>query len=119
MTLTKNRRLVGCIGVLILCLAAFGRGAGKSDVADAAMRGDKTALRGLLQPGLNADIMVFDPDTVGPLDPEEAPDLPSGAIRRKQLSHGIAWTIVNGEVLIDHGEHTGALPGCRVRAGRE
>src|SRR5260221_4040427 len=44
-----NRRLVGCIGVLVLCVTAFGRGAGKSDVADAAMRGDRTALRALLQ----------------------------------------------------------------------
>jgi len=32
-----SRRLIGCIGVLVLCVTAFGRGAGKSDVADAAM----------------------------------------------------------------------------------
>ena len=47
--LAINRRLVGCIGVLVLCVTAFGRGAGKSDVADAAMKGDKTAMRALLQ----------------------------------------------------------------------
>ena len=44
-----NRRLVGSVGVLLLCLTVMGRSAGKSDVADAAMRGDRTALRALLQ----------------------------------------------------------------------
>ena len=44
-----NRRLVGCVGVLLLCVTAFGRGAGKSDVADAVMKGDKAAVRTLLQ----------------------------------------------------------------------
>jgi ankyrin repeat protein len=44
-----NRRLVGCVGILVLCVTAFGRGAGKSDVADATMKGDKIALRALLQ----------------------------------------------------------------------
>ncbi|MEK7215796.1 MAG: amidohydrolase family protein [Chloroflexota bacterium] len=71
--------------------------------------------RGLLQPGKAADIMVFDPQTIGPREPEEARDLPSGATRRKQLAQGIRWTVVNGEVLLDHGEHTGALPGQTLR----
>jgi hypothetical protein len=44
-----NRRLVGSVGALLLCLTVMGRGAGKSDVADAAMRGDRTALRALVQ----------------------------------------------------------------------
>jgi uncharacterized protein len=44
-----NRRLISCVGVLMLCVTAFGRGAGKSDVADAAMKGDKTTLRSLLR----------------------------------------------------------------------
>ena len=44
-----NNRFVACVGVLVLCVTAPGRGAGKSDVADAAMRGDRTALRALLQ----------------------------------------------------------------------
>ena len=74
--------------------------------------------RGLLRPGWNADIMVFDADTVGPLDVENCADLPSGATRRKQLASGVHWTIVNGEVLTEQGEHTGALPGRVVRGGR-
>ena len=44
-----NSRFVACVGVLVLCVTALGRGAGKSDVADAAMKGDKAALRTLLQ----------------------------------------------------------------------
>ena len=71
--------------------------------------------RGLLRPGYAADIMVFDPDTVGPLEAEDAPDLPGGASRRKQLAAGMHSVIVNGQVLIDHGEHTGAYPGRVAR----
>ena len=42
-------RSVACVGLLMLCVTALVRGAVKSDVADAAMRGDRTALRALLQ----------------------------------------------------------------------
>ena len=72
--------------------------------------------RGLLRPGYAADIMVFDPDTIGPLEPEDADDLPGGASRRKQLATGIEWVVVNGEVLIERGEHSGAYPGQVVRS---
>lgn len=73
--------------------------------------------RGLVRPGMAADLIVFDPETIGPLDPEEAPDLPGGAKRRKQLAQGIEWTLVNGDVLLEHGEHTGAYPGKVIRNG--
>jgi N-acyl-D-aspartate/D-glutamate deacylase len=72
--------------------------------------------RGLVHQGMAADLMVFDPDTIAPLEPDEADDLPGGARRRRQLATGIEWTIVNGDVLLEHGEHTGALPG-RVARG--
>jgi N-acyl-D-amino-acid deacylase len=74
--------------------------------------------RGLLRPGWAADMMVFDPDTVAPEPVEDVPDLPGGASRRKQLATGIQWTIVNGEVLLEQGEHTGAYPGKVVGHGR-
>jgi N-acyl-D-amino-acid deacylase len=71
--------------------------------------------RGLLMEGLVADINVFDPTTVAPLLPTLESDLPGGAKRLKQKSAGIRATIVKGEVLMEDGEHTGALPGSLVR----
>ena len=71
--------------------------------------------RGLVRPGMAADLMVFDPATIAPLEPGEAQDLPGGAKRRKQLAQGIEWTVVNGEVLLEHGKHTGAYPGKVAR----
>jgi len=36
--------------------------------------------------------------------------------RRKQLAKGIEWTVVNGQVLMEKGEHTGAYPGKVARS---
>jgi N-acyl-D-amino-acid deacylase len=58
---------------------------------------------------------VFDPDTIGAEMPEVVDDLPAGARRLVQRSRGIAATIVNGEVLLRDGKHTGALPGELLR----
>ena len=71
--------------------------------------------RGLVREGLAADLVVFDPDTVGPGMPEVAWDLPGGATRLVQKASGIAATVVNGQVLIRNGEHTGAYPGQLLR----
>ena len=71
--------------------------------------------RGLLRPGMAADITVFDPETVGPLPEEVAHDFPAGGWRIKELAQGIKCTIVNGQVLIEDGRHTGALPGRVMR----
>jgi N-acyl-D-aspartate/D-glutamate deacylase len=72
--------------------------------------------RGLIRPGLAADLTVFDPDTVRPGEMDEAADFPGGAVRMRRLCLGIDYTIVNGEVLIEEGEHTGAYPGRVVRS---
>jgi len=71
--------------------------------------------RGLVRPGMAADLIVFDPDTVGPLEPGESEDLPGGASRRKQLAQGFEWTLVNGQVLLEKGKHTGVYPGKVAR----
>ncbi len=71
--------------------------------------------RGLLRPGMAADITVFDPETVRPLPEEKAEDFPGGGWRMKELAEGIRCTVVNGEVLIEDGRHTGALPGRVMR----
>ena len=71
--------------------------------------------RGLLRPGLAADITVFDPDTVKALPRDEVHDYPAGGWRVRELAEGIKATIVNGEVLMEDGTHTGAMPGRVLR----
>jgi N-acyl-D-amino-acid deacylase len=71
--------------------------------------------RGLLRPGMNADVVIFDPDTVKPLPESIVHDFPANGWRVKEPAAGIAATIVNGEVLLENGEHTGALPGKVAR----
>ena len=67
--------------------------------------------RGLIREGMAADLVVFDPETIGAEMPEVVDDLPAGARRLVQRARGIAATVVNGEVLLRDGKHTGALPG--------
>ena len=62
--------------------------------------------RGLLQPGYFADIAVFDPDTIQDHATFEAPH---------QLATGMQYVFVNGTMVLDRGQHTGAMPGRVVR----
>ena len=64
--------------------------------------------RGLLRDGFKADIVLFDPDTV---------KAPATKRNPKQYPIGIDYVIVNGVVVIDNGENTGALPGRGLRRG--
>jgi N-acyl-D-amino-acid deacylase len=67
--------------------------------------------RGLLQPGMAADLVVFDPDTVRPVAEDVVHDFPSNGWRMRELAEGIHYTVVNGEVLLEKGTHTGNHPG--------
>jgi N-acyl-D-amino-acid deacylase len=71
--------------------------------------------RGMLRPGLAADIVIFDPATVKAGKETVVRDFPADGWRIKEEAEGVDYTIVNGQVLLDHGEHTGALPGRVVR----
>lgn len=62
--------------------------------------------RGLLRPGLWADVTIFDPARVNDLATFEQPN---------QYATGIEYVIVNGTVVIDRGEHTHARPGQILR----
>jgi len=81
----------------------------------------KTALmhdlhdRGFLAPAKAADIVIFDPDTIASKPREPVYDFPGGEMHVKQGAIGIDYVIVNGEVLLEGGEHTGALPGQVLR----
>jgi N-acyl-D-amino-acid deacylase len=65
--------------------------------------------RGLLRDGFKADIVVFDPRTV---------KAPATRSQPKQLPVGIDHVVVNGQVVIDRGKHTGVLAGRALRRGR-
>jgi N-acyl-D-aspartate/D-glutamate deacylase len=71
--------------------------------------------RGLVREGMAADLVVFDPATVGARMPEVVADLPAGAKRLKQTADGVLATVVNGQVLLRQNQHTGALPGRLIR----
>jgi N-acyl-D-aspartate/D-glutamate deacylase len=74
--------------------------------------------RGVLAPGAPADLMVFDPETVGPWKKEFVHDLPGGVGRFKAWGRGVSATVVNGEPIVLDGELTGRLPGRVLRPGR-
>jgi len=67
--------------------------------------------RGLIRPGMAADLVLFDPQTVSDCEPEMVHDLPGGEKRLVQKAVGVKMTIVNGEILTEEGRHSGALPG--------
>ena len=72
--------------------------------------------RGVLRPGAHADVNVIDLEQLTLPQPEFVHDLPNGAGRYIQGSSGYDYTIVNGEVFMDHGTHTGTLAGRVVRS---
>jgi len=75
--------------------------------------------RGRLQAGLAADITVFDPDNVGSAKRAKMQnDLPGGGRRLVMPAEGIEYTIVNGQVLYEHGRPSGAMPGQVLRSGQ-
>jgi dihydroorotase/N-acyl-D-amino-acid deacylase len=62
--------------------------------------------RGLLRPGMFADVTVFDPETVADRATFEQPHQPSA---------GFAYVFVNGAKVLDHGKLTAARPGRGLR----
>ena len=72
--------------------------------------------RGVVRPGMKADLNVIDLDRVQLELPEMAFDLPAGAPRLLQRATGYVATVVAGEVILRDGEPTGARPGKLVRS---
>jgi N-acyl-D-amino-acid deacylase len=62
----------------------------------------RIADRGLIREGMWADVTIFDYDKIQDRSTYEHPDV---------TPDGIDFVIVNGQVVIDHGKHTGARPG--------
>lgn len=65
--------------------------------------------RGLLRVGYAADITLFDPDRI--IDKATYTD-------PFQYNVGVEYVIVNGQIVLDRDEHTGALPGKALRRGQ-
>jgi N-acyl-D-amino-acid deacylase len=64
--------------------------------------------RGLLRPGMAADVVCFDPETVRDTATYDEP---------RRLPDGIPYVIVNGRPVVDDGCRTGELPGRALRRG--
>jgi kynurenine formamidase len=62
--------------------------------------------RGLLQPGFFADVVVLDLERIRDLATFEQP---------QQYSTGVDYVLVNGQVVLDNGQMTSALPGRVLR----
>jgi N-acyl-D-aspartate/D-glutamate deacylase len=75
--------------------------------------------RGRINPGYQADLVVFDPQTVGYGPETTRHDLPGGAWRLYTGSVGVEKVYVNGTAVVDGGQLTGATPGKLLRSGRD
>jgi N-acyl-D-amino-acid deacylase len=73
--------------------------------------------RGTLRPGAFADLNVIDWDALALEVPEFAHDFPHGAGRWTQRGRGYDATVVNGEVVLEQGEHVGGYAGRVLRSG--
>ena len=76
--------------------------------------------RGRLKVGLPADIAIFDERKVGSAKRARMQnDLPGGGRRLVMPAEGVEYSIVNGDILYEHGHHSGYLPGQVLRSGAQ
>jgi N-acyl-D-aspartate/D-glutamate deacylase len=71
--------------------------------------------RGRVEPGYWADVVIFDPATVGPGEIEWREDLPARAGRLYSEPQGIHSVVVEGVTIVEDGRPTGATPGRVLR----
>jgi len=74
--------------------------------------------RGLIAPGMKADLNIIDVDALKLKSPHIVHDLPAGGKRFLQNAEGIVATFVSGEAIFENGASTGSLPGKLVRGHR-
>ena len=74
--------------------------------------------RGTLEVGMKADLNLIDFDRLQLEAPEIIFDLPAGGRRMFQGARGYAATIVSGEVIMEDGQYTGAVPGKLIRGAQ-
>lgn len=66
----------------------------------------KLRTKGVIAENFDADITIFDPDRIIDHATYDNP---------RQFPSGIEWVIVNGEVVVEKGKHSGANPGRTIR----
>jgi N-acyl-D-aspartate/D-glutamate deacylase len=71
--------------------------------------------RGVIAPGMRADINVIDFENLKIHTPKMVHDLPANGKRLEQTTEGYLATICNGEITYENGVSTGALPGRLIR----
>ena len=71
--------------------------------------------RGVLREGAAADLLVIDREALAAGESHPVRDFPADTERYVVEAEGYRHVIVNGEVLLDDGKHTGALPGEVLR----
>lgn len=74
--------------------------------------------RGLIAPGMRADLNLIDLERLGARVPRMVYDLPADMPRLVQHVDGYVATLVHGEVVQEHGTPTGARPGRILRSQR-
>ena len=75
--------------------------------------------RGQVREGYAADLLVFDPVSVGSEPARLVHDLPGDTARLYAGSHGVVRVLVNGIETVRDGKPTGELPGTLLRSGRD
>jgi N-acyl-D-aspartate/D-glutamate deacylase len=75
--------------------------------------------RGTIAVGNHADLVVFDPETVGAENARLVEDLPGGTARLTAGSEGVVRVYVGGVTTVEDGTATGATPGRILRSGRD
>jgi N-acyl-D-aspartate/D-glutamate deacylase len=75
--------------------------------------------RGRLEVGYHADVVVFDPETVGAEAATLVNDLPGGSARLTSGAEGVEHVFVNGIETVTKNQPTGATPGTVLRSGRD
>jgi N-acyl-D-amino-acid deacylase len=71
--------------------------------------------RGVLREGAAADLLVIDQQSLAAGDSHTVRDFPADTERYVVGAEGYRYVVVNGEVLLEDGKHTGALPGQVLR----
>ena len=75
--------------------------------------------RGTIAPGNHADLVVFDPETVGAENARLVEDLPGGSARLTAGAEGIVRVYVAGVATVEDNTATGATPGRVLRSGAD